>query len=154
MRETATSGGPIAAGRRERKDASRQRLGLASLLVLLLLHVHAAVGFGQKFFRIRAVSRINRATNAERKQTFAADFVSYSSGQFAEADPANLGGHGIETGRHDHKFVASHARHIIVFPAGTLQTLGEQAKDAITFQMAKAIIDLLEAIEIADHHSQ
>src|SRR5947209_16982118 len=125
MRETATAGSPIAAGCRERKDASGHSLGLASLLMLLFLQVHAAVRFSEKFFRVHAVNRINRAAHAEREKAFAADFMSYRSGQFAEAYPAHLGGDGIEPRGHNHKFITSHASYVIIFPAGTLETLGE-----------------------------
>src|SRR6266852_6920323 len=54
----------------------------------------------------------------------------------------------------DHEFVASHARYIIVLTAGFLEGLRKQPQYAVAFQVSKAVVDLLEAVQIGDHHGQ
>ncbi len=56
--------------------------------------------------------------------------------------------------RNHHKFVSAHAGHVVVFAAAVFQGLREQAQHAIAFQVAEAVVDLLEAVHIADHDDQ
>ncbi len=61
---------------------------------------------------------------------------------------------GCESRGDDHEFVAAHARDIIVLTAGFLQGMRKQPQYAIPFQVSKAVVDLLEAIQVGDHHGQ
>src|SRR6202041_3304530 len=52
------------------------------------------------------------------------------------------------------KFVAAHARHVVIFAATVFQCLGKKTQDAVSFQVSETVVDLLEPVHIRDHHSQ
>ena len=56
-----------------------------------------------------------------------------------------------ETGSDDYKFVSAHSSHVIVLSAALFQSHREEAKDAVAFQMAKAVVYLFETVHVADH---
>ncbi len=64
------------------------------------------------------------------------------------------GGFWRESRSDDHEFVAAHARDIIVLTAGFLEGLRKQPQYAVALQVSKAVVDLLEAVQIGDHHGQ
>jgi hypothetical protein len=122
--------------------------------LLLLFQIHSAVGFRQELFGVLAVLRVDRASHAEREDFFAANFRPGLAGQGAHLLGFFGGGIGCETRRDDHEFVPTHAGDVVIFAAGVLEGLREQAQHAIALEMAKAIIDLLKAVHVGDHHGQ
>ena len=90
--------------------------------------------------------------DTQRKNLFGANFKSGLLGQFPQLIGFLGGRVGGQAGSDHHKFVSAHASHVVVLAAGFFQSLGKQAQDAVAFQMAEAVVDLLEAIHVADHH--
>src|SRR5471032_45113 len=126
-------------------------IGVSSLL---LVTIHAAVRFGQQLFAIGTVFRIHRVANTKGKKIFTADFAPGGACQFAETYSSSACGSSAKARRDNHELIATHAGHIVIFTAGTLQAAREQAQNTISFQMSKTIIDLFEAIQVADHNSE
>src|SRR5579871_929287 len=67
-------------------EAGNRGVGFAAVVMLLLLAVHAAIGFGQQFLRVGAVFRINGAAHAQGQQIFATDLAAGGFCQLAQAD--------------------------------------------------------------------
>ena len=139
------------------RDATfHARIGAAVLAVglLLLLEIHAAIGFGEQFLGIEAVLRIHRAAHAERKDVFLADFLPDLAGEVAHLVGFLQGGFRVQSGGDHNKLVSAHAGHIVVFAARLPQGLGEQTQHAIAFEVAEAIVDLLEPVHVANHDGE
>src|SRR5450759_3290150 len=51
-----------------------------------------------------------------------------------------------------HEFISAHAGNIIVASAGLLQVAGKILQQVIAFEVAMEIVDLLEVVEVANHH--
>src|SRR5215469_10982489 len=60
----------------------------------------------------------------------------------------------LEAGQDQDELVAAHARDIIVLAAAFLQPFGNTAQQAVAFQMAQLVVDLLEAVHVTDQHDQ
>lgn len=54
----------------------------------------------------------------------------------------------------DHELVAAHARDRVRLPDAALQFGGDTLEEHVAGQMADAVIDKFEAIQIEDHHSK
>src|SRR5712692_2714129 len=54
----------------------------------------------------------------------------------------------------DYKLVSTHSGYVVVFPAGVLEAPGNRAQDLVSFQMAQAVVYLLEAVQVADQHGE
>ena len=122
--------------------------------LLLLFQIHAAVGFGQKLFRIIAVFGIHGTANAERENIFAANFASGLARQSAHLLRFLAGGIGRESwGDHD-EFVSAHAGDVIIFATAVFEGLGKQAQHAVALQMAEAIVNLFKAIHVGHHYGE
>ena len=122
--------------------------------LLLLFDVHAAVGFGQQRFRIFSVFGIQGLSHAQRQNVFAAHFPGRPVAPVRAGSPPSWPRPPRQAGRHHDKFVATHAGHVVVLAAAVFQSLGKQAQHAIALQVAEAVVDLLEAVHVADHDHQ
>ena len=76
------------------------------------------------------------------------------AGQSAHLLSSFAGGIGTEAGRDDDEFIAAHAGHIVVFAAAVFQGLGKEAQHTVAFQMAEAVVDLLEAVHVRNHDGE
>ena len=52
------------------------------------------------------------------------------------------------------KFVAAHSRRIVILAAGVLQSFGEHLQQLVSLEVAKAIVHLLESVEVGHEHCQ
>src|SRR5271166_4820295 len=53
-----------------------------------------------------------------------------------------------------YKFISAHARKIVVATAGVPQLLGKTLQQVVAFEVAVEIVNLLEIVEVADHHRE
>src|SRR4029077_5980677 len=127
---------------------------LENLVMLLFLYVHAAVRFRQELLRVHPILRIDGTTNAQRKPFHTTNLAACATGQLAQADTARFRRRGAQPGRDNHKLFATHTGHIVILSAGTLQSFRKMSKNSVTFKVAKAIINILKSVQVANHHSQ
>src|SRR5437762_5963715 len=57
-------------------------------------------------------------------------------------------------GHDHHKLVAAHTRDVVIFAASLAESTRHDAQYLVAFEVAKAVVDLLEAIEVADQDRQ
>ncbi len=128
--------------------------GAQLVTMFLLFRVHAAVGFDQELLGIHRIIGEKGLSDADGNDILAADFTPRGGGKHGEL--RFFLGHGlsVQAGHDQDKFVAAHARNIVVFATGLLQFFREKPEDAIPFQVPEAVVDLFEAIEVADEDGE
>ncbi len=120
--------------------------------LLLFLQIHAPISFGEQLLRIFAIRRKDCLSDTQGKYVFGTDLY---AGLFRERAYliCTLGcGFSRKPRSDDHKLVASHSRHIVVFAAAFLECLSEQSQHAISFEVAEAVVDLFKTIHVTDHY--
>src|SRR4029077_15898435 len=109
----------------DRDPAFHARIDAPILAVglLLLLQVHAPVGFRQQVFCADAVVGVHGAPNTEREDVLPANFLSHLAGEFAELVGFLAGILGRQAGSNDDEFVTAHAGHVVILAAAFFQYL-------------------------------
>ena len=88
--------------------------------LLLLLHIHAAVGLGEKLLGVIAVIRRHGQSHAQRENILSADIEPGLPRQRTNLLNFFRCGVGGQTRCNHHKFVSAHAGHIVVLAASVL----------------------------------
>ncbi len=112
--------------------------------------VHAAIGFGEESFCVEAIFGVEGRAHAEREEVSAADLAACFLGEVAEEEGSFFDGIGGDVGGYDDELVASHAGGVIVGAADLAHGVCEEFEDLVAGEVAVAVVDFLEAVEIAD----
>ena len=133
---------------------SRVQAAILLRRLFLFLHIHAAVSLSQQLLGIVAVNRRYRHADAQGKNFFTAHVKARLPRQRTNLLNLLSRGVGLQARGDHHKFVSTHARDVVVLSAAIFQRLCEQAQHAIALQVPEAVVNLLEAVHVADHHGE
>src|SRR6267154_952951 len=121
-------------------------------MVNFLHGVHATIGFGKQVLDVKTVLRAERRSHAQCNQIAAGNFPSSFYGQLVQATRFFIGALRIHSGSDDHKFISAHTRNIIVAATALFEVGGKIFQQVVTLEVAVEIVNLLEVVEIANHH--
>src|SRR6266481_2004938 len=121
-------------------------------MVNLLHGIHATIRFGKQVFNIKTIFRAERRSHAQGNQIAASNFPSSFDGQLVQATRFFIGGLRIHSGSDDHKFISAHTRNIIVAATTLFEVGSEIFQQVVALKVAVEIVNLLEVVEIANHH--
>ena len=116
--------------------------------------IHAAVGLSEKLFGVIAIVGRNGQSHAQGEDLLTANIESGLARERTNLLDSLGGIAGSQTRGNHHKFVSTHAGHVVVFAAAVFEGLGKQTQDTISLQVPEAVIDLLEAVHVAHHERQ
>src|SRR5215471_18767264 len=119
-----------------------------------LVLIHPTVRFGQQLLGVAAVGGIHRYADARAQKVFGEDLMAYLLDYSFELFELCFDVFLLHPGQQNYEFVSAHAGDVIVFAANRLKPAGDAAKNLVAIQVAEAIIDLLEPIQIGHEHRQ
>ena len=120
---------------------------------LVLGAVHGGVGVLQQGVRLLAVPRVESHADAGRD----VELVLAEVERLPERRQQLAGdAHGVvlllQLGEEHDELVATHAGDCVALANGVLEALGDQLQELVAGRVPEAVVDLLEAVEVEEHH--
>src|SRR5271156_5140904 len=123
-------------------------------MVELLHGVHAAVGFGEQAFNVKTILRTEGRSHAQGDEFAPGDLFAGFDRELIQTAGLFAGRFRAQSRSDYYEFISTHAGDVIVAAADFLEMESKTLEQVVALEVAVEVINLLEVVEIANHHSQ